>query len=353
MQGAQKGGQSLAAQDEATQSQGLREVCEANNISHHRAAMESISPRGQGFPFLKVTFTTQSERWNFTRSLNAIKGLHKYTVSPMEPREVSNWLPGYKRVARDNILVALNNKGYRVNDKEVMIFTKWKYRPFHFVWQVRCVDKDINFDIHDNEAFDTQIPKCTAKRRDRYTDIMDGRADAPTEEATHTPVTTSPPVVPPPGRGATGSRNQYTPPPNELAEPEEVEPEAREAMVQLAKAVSTSDSDNTEVGDTGKELSEQEVFLVKGLAEVAVKFTKAVTKFCNAYHNDEVQFNNAKPTSKTLAEMETCYQDFITAYQDAATEPGRADEFFKGKNRLLHLKIFKKLQDRSFPKPVV
>ena len=73
---------------------------------------------------------------------------------------------------------------------------------------------------------------------------------------------------------------------------------------------------------------------------MAEKYTRAVTKFCNAYHNEEAQIENAKPTSKTLAEMKTCYQNFITAYQDAATEPGKADEFFKGKNRVLHLKVF-------------
>ena len=84
--------------------------------------------------------------------------------------------------------------------------------------------------------------------------------------------------------------------------------------------------------------------------EVAETFTRAVTKFCNAYHNEESKIDNAKPTSKTLAEMKEGYQNFITAYAEAATEPGKADEFFKGKNRVLHLKVFKKLQQNKFPK---
>ena len=48
---------------------------------------------------------------------------------------------------------------------------------------------------------------------------------------------------------------------------------------------------------------------------------------------------------KSLAEMKTGYNNFITAY----AEQGKADEFFKGKNRVLHLKVFKKLQDNKFP----
>ena len=72
--------------DEATTSKVLRDVCDANHISHHRAAIENISHRGKGYPFLKVTFTTQSERWAFTRRLNATKATHKYIISPMEPR---------------------------------------------------------------------------------------------------------------------------------------------------------------------------------------------------------------------------------------------------------------------------
>ena len=69
-----------AKQDEETKARGLREVCEANNVSHHRAAIEDITPRGRGYPFLKVTFTTQSERWAFTRSLNASKATHKFVI---------------------------------------------------------------------------------------------------------------------------------------------------------------------------------------------------------------------------------------------------------------------------------
>ena len=78
----------------------------------------------------------------------------------MVPREVSGWLPGYKCQARENILYALNAKGYHVNYSEVMVFTKWKYRPFRFMWQIRCQAKDISINIQDHEAFDPQVPVC-------------------------------------------------------------------------------------------------------------------------------------------------------------------------------------------------
>ena len=91
------------------------------------------------------------------------------------------------------------------------------------------------------------------------------------------------------------------------------------------------------------------MIFVRELVEVAETFTRYVTKFCNAYHNEEGKIDKAKPTSKTLAEMKEGYNNFITAYAAAATEQGKADEFFKGKNRGLHLKVFKKLQDNQIP----
>ena len=142
-------------------------------------------------------------------------------------------------------------------------------------------------------------------RKSRYADILESVGG----EATATGDASTP-------ASAGGANNlDFTPPPDESAEAEEVEPEARSAMEQLAKAVtsSTSDSDiNTAVGESVKEPSEREVFYVRGLAEVAEKFTRAVTKFCNAYHNEEAQIENAKPTSKTLADMKECYQNFIS-----------------------------------------
>ena len=62
--------------------------------NHQRATVEENQPRGKGFPFLKVSFTTQSKRWTFTKASSTTKGTHGYIISPMEPSEVSGWLPG-------------------------------------------------------------------------------------------------------------------------------------------------------------------------------------------------------------------------------------------------------------------
>ena len=116
-------------------------------------------------------------------------------------------------------------------------------------------------------------------------------------------------------------------------------------MESLAKVVtnttSTSESDNlSEEGEICKEPEVREVRMVREMVEVAETFTGSVTRFCNAYHNEEAKMDKAKPTSKTLADMKTAYNNFVTAY----AEQGNADEFFKGKNRVLHLQVFKKLQ---------
>ena len=64
-----------AKMDSNKKAKALREVCDTNPVDHQQGAIEEIQPRGKMIPFLKVTFTTQSERWNFTKSLNATKGL--------------------------------------------------------------------------------------------------------------------------------------------------------------------------------------------------------------------------------------------------------------------------------------
>ena len=42
--------------------------------------------------------------------------------------------------------------------------------------------------------------------------------------------------------------------------------------------------------------------------------------------------------------MKAVYQKILTVY----TDQGSVDEFFKGKNKALHLKIFKMLKDKTF-----
>ena len=107
-----------------------------------------------------------------------------------------------------------------------------------------------------------------------------------------------------------------------------------------------NNSDNLSEGsETPKGPEVREVRLLREMVEVPETFTKSVTRFSNAYHNEEAKIDSAKPSSKTLVEMKLAYNTFITCYK----EKRNADEFFKGKNRSVHLKIFKKLQDNQFP----
>ena len=151
----------------------VRAVSHTYLVSHQGVAIEDIEPRGRGFPFLKLTFTSRSKRWAFTRSLNATKGTQGYVISPIEPREVSGWLPGYKHRARENILYTLNAKEYHMNDADIVVFMKWKYCPFHFVWQIRCQAKDISINIHNHKAFHTQITPCKTVRKTQPVDLID------------------------------------------------------------------------------------------------------------------------------------------------------------------------------------
>ena len=60
----------------------LRTVCDTNLVDHQRATIEEIHSWGKGVPFLKVSFTTQSEIWTFTKALNAKKSLYGYIIFP-------------------------------------------------------------------------------------------------------------------------------------------------------------------------------------------------------------------------------------------------------------------------------
>ena len=77
------------------------------------------------------------------------------------------------------------------------------------------------------------------------------------------------------------------------------------------------------------------------MVELAKTFTRLVTRFSNAYHNEEAKIDKAKPTSKTVVNMKLAYNNFVTAYG----EQGNADELFIGKTHILHLKIVLKLQE--------
>ena len=94
----------------------------------------------------------------------------------------------------------------------------------------------------------------------------------------------------------------YSPAPDEAAEAEEVDPEARSAMESLAKVVtnttSTSESDNLSEGsEFHKEHEVREVRMLREMMEVAETFTRSVTHFCDASHNEEAKMDKAKPTS--------------------------------------------------------
>ena len=111
----------------------------------------------------------------------------------------------------------LNAKGYHVNDSDLIVYTKWKYRPFHFLWQVRCVFKDISFNIHDNEPFDPQIPLCKVQRKSRNTDILDRDEESLGE--------------------ASALNSTIMLEEEEIVTAEEIPPEVLEAMKSLAKEV--------------------------------------------------------------------------------------------------------------------
>ena len=73
-----------AKMDSNEKAKALRDVCDTNLVDHQRAAIDEIQPRGKITPFLKVTFTIQSERWDFTKALNSAKSFPWIQISPME-----------------------------------------------------------------------------------------------------------------------------------------------------------------------------------------------------------------------------------------------------------------------------
>ena len=132
-------------------------VMEDVDINHQLMEVEIFSPRGKATPFLKLTFLTQSDRRDATKNINAIKASTGYTISPVEPREVQSWLPQHKKQARNNIVCCLQEKGYKVTDSDISVMLKWKYNPFHFIWNVRCEIYSLNIDILDEKPFLDQI----------------------------------------------------------------------------------------------------------------------------------------------------------------------------------------------------
>ena len=78
----------------------------------------------------------------------------------MEPRKVQDWLPHHKKKARNHILSCLLEKGYKVTDSDMSVMLKQRYKPFCFVWSVRCEVYGLNIEIADEKGFLDQITEA-------------------------------------------------------------------------------------------------------------------------------------------------------------------------------------------------
>ena len=83
---------------------------------------------------------------------------------------------------------------------------------------------------------------------------------------------------------------------------------------------------------------------VTSLVYIAEEFVHSGTKFSNAYKNSEGKIKKARPKAPTLVAMKAAYNKFLTAYTDQES----VEEFFKGKNKVLHLKILMLLRNKLF-----
>ena len=104
-----------------------------NGNNHHRMASEKITPRGKATPFLKLRFLSQHDRKTATVKRNAVRAITGYITSPVEPREVQEWLPLHKKKARSHIIGCLWEKGYKINDSNIFTMLKWRCNPFRFI----------------------------------------------------------------------------------------------------------------------------------------------------------------------------------------------------------------------------
>ena len=84
----------------------LKLKMEELNVNQSNLAINKITPKGRGTPFLKLTFLMSGERRDATGRLNSAKLETGYIISPVEPRECQSWLPRYKTGMRNIINIA-------------------------------------------------------------------------------------------------------------------------------------------------------------------------------------------------------------------------------------------------------
>ena len=95
---------------------------------------EDICNVNKGLCFLKVSFGTTREQWEFTRCFNQSRTSFSWTIVP---RITMKYERERKRVARSIILRYLNNLGHNIHDKNLKHFTHWQYKPsFWFVFKL-------------------------------------------------------------------------------------------------------------------------------------------------------------------------------------------------------------------------
>ena len=284
---------------------GLRQIMEENNIKHHRMSVELITPRRKATPFLKLTFLTQNDRRDATKKLNAVKTSTGFTISPIEPREVQSWLPHYKKTARANILSCLQEKGYNVADSDISIVCKWRYNPFHFVWNIRCDVYGLNINISDELAFTDMISDAQLQRR---VEPVENLATVPAAD-------------------------------------QALQTEAQEAISSSVKDIIDTQTHPGSSPKTKAKIKEQE----QKLFIIATAVVKSITNFPAAYKHDEraikrIQAYTSK--SKSLPEMKKSYTDFKIAFNN----PTLLEAYFAGDKKDTHRTVARLLKEGFFNK---
>ena len=143
----------------------LKLKMEELNVNQSNLAINKITPKGRGTPFLKLTFLTSRERRDATSRLNTVKLDTGYIISPVEPRECQSWLPRYKTGMRNVIMAAFIDKGYKVTSEDFFIQMQWRFAPsFRFVWRVRINVYNFN-EVMESDNIASQVPELGRQTR--------------------------------------------------------------------------------------------------------------------------------------------------------------------------------------------
>ena len=116
------------------------------NVDSNKYHAEIITNRARGTSFIKVHCVSSTSRWAITNALFNERPSRGYTVAPITPRVLGPYIRDHEDLAKQTIKDELEDRGHRINDKDIIAYVKPQYKPsFKLLFKINIPSLELKF----------------------------------------------------------------------------------------------------------------------------------------------------------------------------------------------------------------